>query len=154
MSAQKLKPLSWYWQILFSPSSSQTPVWPHYLYNKSSQSGHWTHIGKPSLLFWLLSYSDFYQLNRIVYVLLSTQHIQLHARLCVGVGSVVCNSLQPHGLEPGCSVHGTFPARILERVAISSSRGSSWTRDRTCISCISCIAGRFFTTEPPRKLMC
>ena len=29
-----------------------------------------------------------------------------------------------------------------------SSRGSSWPRDRTHISC---IAGRFFTTEPPGK---
>ena len=35
-------------------------------------------------------------------------------------------------------------ARILEWVAISFSRGSSWPRDQTCISW---IAGRFFTTE-------
>ena len=27
--------------------------------------------------------------------------------------------------------------------------GSSWTRDRTCVSCV--LAGRFFTTEPPEK---
>ena len=27
----------------------------------------------------------------------------------------------------------------------SSSRGSSWPRDRTCISCVFFIAGRFFT---------
>ena len=40
---------------------------------------------------------------------------------------------------PGLSVHGIFQARILEQVAISSSRGSSWPRDRTCLSCISCI---------------
>ena len=33
-----------------------------------------------------------------------------------------------------------------EWVAISSSRGSSWPRDRTCISCVSCIGkSRFFT---------
>ena len=32
---------------------------------------------------------------------------------------------------PGSSVHGIFQARILERVAISSSRGSSWPRDQT-----------------------
>ena len=42
-------------------------------------------------------------------------------------------------------------ARILEWVAISSSRGSSWSRDWTHISCASCIAGGFFTTEPPGK---
>ena len=37
---------------------------------------------------------------------------------------------------PGSSVHGIFQARILEWVAISFSRGSSWPRVQTCISCI------------------
>ena len=37
---------------------------------------------------------------------------------------------------PGSSVHGIFQARILEWVAISPSRGSSQTRDRTHVSCI------------------
>ena len=36
----------------------------------------------------------------------------------------------------------TLWARILQWVAIPSSRGSSWPRDRTWVSC---IAGRFFT---------
>ena len=39
---------------------------------------------------------------------------------------------------PGLSVHGIFQARILEWVAISSTRGSPQPRDRTCVSCISC----------------
>ena len=39
---------------------------------------------------------------------------------------------------PGSSVHGIFQARILECTAISDSRGSSWPRDQTCISCVSC----------------
>ena len=52
---------------------------------------------------------------------------------------------------PGSSGHGIFQARILECIAISSSRGSSRPRDGTCVSDISCIAGRFFTTEPPEK---
>ena len=42
---------------------------------------------------------------------------------------------------PGSSVHGILQARILEWIAISFSRGSSWPRDQTQISC---IAGRFF----------
>ena len=37
---------------------------------------------------------------------------------------------------PGSSVHGILQARILEWVAISSSRGSSQPRDSTCVSCI------------------
>ena len=49
---------------------------------------------------------------------------------------------------PGCSVHGISQTRILEQVAISSSRGSSEPRDRTRVSC---IAGEFFTAVPPRK---
>ena len=36
---------------------------------------------------------------------------------------------------PGSSVHGILQARILEWVAISSSRESSWPRDWTLISC-------------------
>ena len=52
------------------------------------------------------------------------------------------------GSLPGSSVHGISQARILEWVAISFSRGSSQPRDWTCISC---IAGRFFTAEPPGK---
>ena len=40
---------------------------------------------------------------------------------------------------PGSSVRGISQARILEWVAISSSRGSSRPRDRTRVSCISCI---------------
>ena len=38
---------------------------------------------------------------------------------------------------PGFSVHGIFPARILERVAVPFSRGSSRSRDRTWVSCIA-----------------
>ena len=49
---------------------------------------------------------------------------------------------------PGSSVHRVSKARILEWVAISFSRESSQPRDKTCVSC---IAGRFFTTEPPGK---
>ena len=49
---------------------------------------------------------------------------------------------------PGSSVHGIILARILECLAISFSRGSSWLRNRTHISC---TASRFFTTKPPGK---
>ena len=62
--------------------------------------------------------------------------------------SVMYNSLQPHGLwPPGFSINGIFQARIQERVAISSSRGSSWPRDWTCVSYVSCTGSGFFTTS-------
>ena len=37
---------------------------------------------------------------------------------------------------PGSCVHGILQARILEWVAIPFSRGSSWPRDQTWVSCI------------------
>ena len=40
---------------------------------------------------------------------------------------------------PGSSVHGILQARILERIAIPSSRGSFQLRDQTGISCFPCI---------------
>ena len=49
---------------------------------------------------------------------------------------------------PGSSVHGTLQARILEWVAISFSRGSSWLRDRTQVSY---TAGDSLPSEPPGK---
>ena len=43
---------------------------------------------------------------------------------------------------PGSSVHGVFQARVLEWIAISSSKGSSPPRDLTWVSCL----GRWFFT--------
>ena len=55
---------------------------------------------------------------------------------------------------PGSSVHGIFQARILEWVAMTSSRGSSQPRGWTCTSYVSCT-GRwfffFFPLVPPGK---
>ena len=51
-------------------------------------------------------------------------------QLIVTAWTVAHQSLLPSG-------HGIFQA--MEWVAISYSRGSSWCRDQTCISCISCI---------------
>ena len=50
---------------------------------------------------------------------------------------ILCNLVDCS--PPGSSVCGIFQARILEQIAISSTRGSSWPRDRTCISCVFCI---------------
>ena len=43
---------------------------------------------------------------------------------------------------PGSSVHGILQARILEWVAMFSSRGSSQARHRACISQVFCIGRR------------
>ena len=49
---------------------------------------------------------------------------------------------------PGSSVHGIFQARVLEWGAISFSRGSSWPRNWTWVSC---IADRRFTLWATRE---
>ena len=41
---------------------------------------------------------------------------------------------------PGSSVHDIRQARILQWIAIHSSRGSSWPRDQIHVSCGSCLA--------------
>ena len=52
---------------------------------------------------------------------------------------------------PGSSLHGILQARILELVAISFCKGSSWHRDQIHISCVSCTAGGFLTTWAIRE---
>ena len=47
---------------------------------------------------------------------------------------------------------GILQARILEWVAMPSSRGSSQPRDQTHISCSPALIGGFFTSAPSRML--
>ena len=54
----------------------------------------------------------------------------------------------------GSSVHRISQTRVLEWVAISSSRGSSRPSAQIHITCISCLTGRFFITEPPGNTDC
>ena len=51
---------------------------------------------------------------------------------------------------PGSSLHGILQARVLEWVAISFSRGSSWPRDRTWVSR---IPGRRFNLWATREAL-
>ena len=59
-------------------------------------------------------------------------HPQSHSTLCYPIDCSLSDS----------SVHGILQARILEWIAISSSRGSFWPRDCTHISSVSCIGRR------------
>ena len=55
----------------------------------------------------------------------------LAAKSCLNL----CDSMDCS--PPGFSVHGILQARIVEWVAIPSSRGSSQPRDQTQVSCIA-----------------
>ena len=69
-------------------------------------------------------------------------------RVCAHIPTCTCSVTRPYAtlcnpLEcgpPGSSVYGISQTRILQRVAVSYSRGSSLPRDRTCVSCVSCIS--------------
>ena len=64
--------------------------------------------------------------------------------LCVCSVAQLCLTLcDPMGCHlPSSSIQAIFQARILERVAISCSRGSSWPRDQIRAFCESCIVRR------------
>ena len=73
---------------------------------------------------------------------LKTWKWKLIALLCL----TLCDPMD--GSPPGSSVHGILQARILEWVTIFFSKGSSWPRDWTQVSC---IAVRFFTLWATRE---
>jgi len=71
----------------------------------------------------------------------------MHAKLLQSCPTL-CN---PMDCNPsGSSVHGILQARTLGWVAISSSRGSSQSRDQTWLTWLSNLT----TTEPPGKPCC
>jgi len=59
---------------------------------------------------------------------------------CVQLCSTLCNAIDCS--LPGSCVYGIFQARILQWVAIFSSRWYSQPRDRTRVSCVSCLGRR------------
>ena len=78
--------------------------------------------------------------------ILSFSILNLLCAPCAQVSLSFCSPLDCS--LPGSSAHGILQARILKWVAISYPRGSSWPRDWTYVSCISCFAGSFFISEP------
>ena len=67
--------------------------------------------------------------------------------VCVWLSQVcVCDTMDCNLIDS--SVHGILQIRILKWVAIPFSRGSSWPRDQTRVSC---IAGKFFTVWVTRE---
>ena len=65
------------------------------------------------------------------------------------LGPTLCDHMFCSPQVPSC--HGIFQARILEWVVIFYSRRSSWPRDWTCISCISCIGRRILYHQTIRE---
>ena len=131
----------------------------------SSSSSHLSfHRCQIYILVWrlFLTHSTFF-LFCLSHTLPSNKMMQLCLNLCFprglslppvchGLCSLACVCMRAKSLQscltlcnpmdcspPGFSVHGISQARILERVAVPSSRGSSWPRNRTRVSFVSCI---------------
>ena len=86
---------------------------------------------------------DFNSLQSLLTHLICSKQNSRSTTKIVVFRSVVSDSCDPMDYSlPGSSVHRIFQARILEWVAISFSRGSSWPRDQTQVSH---IVGRCFT---------
>ena len=94
----------------------------------------------------------FYRFNILSLSTKWLEHSWTYIKVCTHAQSLSCIWLFCNPMDcslPGSAVHGISQARILECVAISSSRGSSQPRNQTPISCS--LADRFFTTELPGK---
>ena len=89
--------------------------------------------------------------------LLSSYTVLIKVTLCVGAKSLqFCDPLcDPVDCSPrGSSVHGTLQARILEWVAMPSSRGSFQPRDQTHVLCLLHWQAGSLPLGPPGKPRC
>ena len=82
--------------------------------------------------------------------MLCSEYVCLRAKL-LQLCPTLCNPMDCR--PPGFSVKWIFQERILEWITISFSRGSFQPNNPTHMSCLSFIAGGFFTIEPPGKLV-
>ena len=69
---------------------------------------------------------------------------------CVQSCPTICDPMDCS--RPGSSVHGISQTRILEWVAVSSSRGSSQPRDQTWVFCLLHWQAGSLSLVPPGKL--
>ena len=97
-------------------------------------------------------YTYTYNINIFTYIMVFPFGILCYMLLCVCAVCLITQSCLTLWSLMGCSppsfsVHGIFQTRILERIAISYSQGSSWPRDWSHISCISCISVGLLTTK-------
>ena len=140
------------WLFSLPPDNCTTHVWPF----KSAQfsSFPWSHFNHcvyncNSLLFSSPNLLTAAILLSIYIYLCIYVHIHNSFCCCCSVGMSCPTLCNPMDCSPlGSSVHGISQARILEWVAMPFSRGFSWPRDQTRVSC---LPGRFFTTEPLGK---
>ena len=73
---------------------------------------------------------------------LKEEHDEIAVRCCAHLFQSGLTLCDPTDCSPPGSVHGILQARILEWVAMPSSRGSSQSRNQTYVSYVSCIGSQ------------
>ena len=108
-----------------------------FLTSKNTQI-HPAHNLKKYISVWniLLYHTVYMQYDRLIYTLLRGVVLYLVAQSCPTLGDPTDCS------PPGSAIHGILQTRILEWIAMSSSRGSSRSRHQTQVYC---FAGGFLT---------
>ena len=94
--------------------------------------------GQRSTLLFLKSELDYLHFN-------FPSSVYMHAKLLQSYPTL-CDPMEYS--PPGSSICAIHHARILGWVSTPFFRGPSWQGDQTFISCVSCTASRFFTSEP------
>ena len=149
----------WCWEGLGAGGEGDDRRWDGWMASPTRwtwvwvNSGSWWWTGRPGVLRFMglqrVRHDWATELNWLKYSFsscMTRMSCCVHACTITKSCSTLCDPMDCR--PPSSSVYGIFPARILMWVAISSSRGSSWSWDQ---SRVSCIAGKFFTTEPPGK---
>ena len=114
-------------------SENSTPFLPKSEVMKSKRSKYWPHDPSPKLIHASANVASslrrFTNIFTFICPCVHAKSLQSCLTLCDPVNCSL----------PGSSVHRILQARILEWVAVPSSRGSSQTRAWTHFSCVSCI---------------
>ena len=87
--------------------------------------------------------------ERTVFSLELIVHACVHVNLFQSCPTL-CNPMDSS--PPGSSVHGILQARIRACIVMPSFRGSSWPRDQTSLSYVSCIGRKIAPPGKPLEL--
>ena len=124
-------------------------VWGSWGEEGDEETSHWKVTRKitinlffSKMMFSKFCYTDLHWWWELLRVLLFLEWARKHAHVFSPNQScpTLCDPI--NWIPAGSSVHGILQARILERSAVSSSRGSSEPGDWTRVSCVPCVGRR------------
>ena len=116
----------------------------HLSLHKEPLEGYTWKTNKTGYL-WMLEFD--YELGRLerYIVCFFERYKYIYVCICIRDQSCLTHWDPKDCSPPVSSIQGVSQERILEWIFISSSTGSSKPRDKTRVSCVSCIAGGCFS---------